>query len=347
MKLTVIICTLQRPGALARLLESLEAQSVQPDQLIVVDASADHGTQKVVQEYARRSRTKVDYYRTERGLTRQRNFGLARAEGEVIGFLDDDVVLEKDYLAEILKPFQADRTGRVGGATGYILAEQSRRSWGRRLLGELRARIHGPRCLAQHYGIRLIPREPFTGLIPVRYVSGCNMFFRREVFARERFNEWFKGYGLGEDREFGLRVARHWQVVAVGGARLRHLHELAGRCAYRKLGRMSVENPVRVLAVARQRHLYPHGFMLMLRQFLGTCITGLMLLGRGRLRAALTHVFGGLEGVVAAARFVLGPCPCPGPVRCDGKGDKHAGKRARLADQPGPDKPAGPKGRNA
>jgi len=304
MKVSIIICTLKRPQSVERLLKSIRHQSVLPDQLIIVDASDDHDTEEVVNKYSAPGQNHLEYYRSERGLTRQRNFGLSKANGDIIGFFDDDVVLEEGYLAEILKPFQNDAAGKIGGATGYIQVKNIERSRLHRFFGKFRSSLYGPRCLARHYGIKLIPQEPFTETIPIRYVSGCNMFFRRQVFDKYKFSEWFEGYGLGEDREFGLRVSRDWQIMAVGTARLWHLHELSGRPNYKKLGRMCIENPVKILPIARDNHLYSNSFMLIFRQFLGIFITSMILINRKHFADAINHIYGGFLGLIAAIRHV-------------------------------------------
>src|SRR5262249_61147187 len=56
----------------------------------------------------------------------------------------------------------------------------------------------------------------------VTSLVGCNMTYRREVFRRFRFDEWFDGYGLCEDQDFSWRVGRVWRLVQTPHARLEH-----------------------------------------------------------------------------------------------------------------------------
>ena len=65
-----------------------------------------------------------------------------------------------------------------------------------------------------------------AGLRPVTCLVGCNMSFRREVFRRYRFDEWYDGYGLGEDA--GLLVPRLPGLPArADAARARLLHRVS------------------------------------------------------------------------------------------------------------------------
>ena len=99
---SVIVCTRNRPDDLAACLASLAAQTRPPDELVVVDASDDERNARCIETWAAaRALPAARVVRTAPGLTRQRNIGVAHARGDVLTFLDDDVVLEPGYLAAI------------------------------------------------------------------------------------------------------------------------------------------------------------------------------------------------------------------------------------------------------
>jgi glycosyltransferase involved in cell wall biosynthesis len=92
---TVIIPTRNRATALRRTLESLEAQSPQPAELIIVDASEDSSTHPVcagtvpgLHSVVSRCRANVP------GAATQRNQGVRASSQSVMGFMDDDILLE-------------------------------------------------------------------------------------------------------------------------------------------------------------------------------------------------------------------------------------------------------------
>jgi glycosyltransferase involved in cell wall biosynthesis len=71
-KLSVIICSINRPKSLERLILSLNEQSFQDYELITIGYPAP--------------------------LVKCKNDGILKASGELVLFLDDDVVLDKDYI---------------------------------------------------------------------------------------------------------------------------------------------------------------------------------------------------------------------------------------------------------
>jgi len=49
------------------------------------------------------------------GLGRARNAGIAKASGEILAFTDDDCYVSPDFLKQIVKVFQDERIGYMGG----------------------------------------------------------------------------------------------------------------------------------------------------------------------------------------------------------------------------------------
>src|SRR5437870_2522442 len=121
--LSLIVCTYRRPAAVRRLLESLMAQTLPPDEILVIDGSEDTETETVARLFeSSGSPAGVSYRRVppeHRGLTRQRNYGVARAHGDSIAFLDDDTIPESAYFEEIRRCFR--RHPEAGGVGGYIV----------------------------------------------------------------------------------------------------------------------------------------------------------------------------------------------------------------------------------
>src|ERR1700722_19938406 len=102
MKLTtsVIVVTLNRPDYMRRCLDCLVSQEPPPDQIIVVDASKDDLTEKVVETYPG-----VLYLRNTNGfgrMTASRNIGVKQAIGEIIAFVDDDAFAHPAWLLTLL-----------------------------------------------------------------------------------------------------------------------------------------------------------------------------------------------------------------------------------------------------
>ena len=115
--LSIVVCTRNRPEDLRKCLTSLSALTPGRHQveLIVVDNDPSSGqTEPVVRQFA------AVRYETEPrpGVAYARNEGLRRARGDVVAYIDDDIVVPDGWVQRILAPF-AD--SRVMCVTGLVL----------------------------------------------------------------------------------------------------------------------------------------------------------------------------------------------------------------------------------
>jgi GT2 family glycosyltransferase len=125
MSVSVVICTMDRPDALARCLRALGACTPPPAQIVVVD----QGVQPAEPEGVEVVRM------TERGVSRGRNLGARAARHDLLVFTDDDCVPAPDWIGALLRGFDdgADGvTGRVLPLPGEGVAVSSRTSTERR-----------------------------------------------------------------------------------------------------------------------------------------------------------------------------------------------------------------------
>jgi GT2 family glycosyltransferase len=206
---SVVVCTRDRAGGLARCLASLAALTHPPREIIVVDnAPSSDATRRVVMRHPG-----VRYVVEPRpGLGFARNAGVRAAEGEIIAFADDDVAVEPTWLGRLVRAL--DEPG-VLAATGLVLpAELDTQA---ELAAERRRGQHAP------YEPRLFD-ETFLATsrgrgVPVWEIgTGASMAFRREAFDRVGgFDEWLEAgrSGRGGDSEL-------WYRLLAGGARIRY-----------------------------------------------------------------------------------------------------------------------------
>jgi GT2 family glycosyltransferase len=147
------------------------------------------------------------------------------SSGDILFFLDDDVVLERDFVREIKKVFDSDPSGEVGGVAGDILEARKargKRQWWQQLLRRL--------FFLSDYGSGEFRLSGFgtwpQGLDEIQYVellTGCEMAFRRKVFDELEFDERLTGYAYMEDVDFSYRVSRKYRNVYTPFARCRHI----------------------------------------------------------------------------------------------------------------------------
>lgn len=255
-----------RAEALCKLLESVKHQTLFPDEILIIDGSTNDETDIFFQN---NNFEKLKYFKVtdkDRGLTKQRNFGISKVniESEIICFLDDDTILEKEYFAEIVKTFQENnetvgvggvainenkwqlqKEGRFYNTKKYYLFEEYFYPEGLRNIvrnylglasnlepGKMPSYSHGRTC-----------GFPMTGKIyEVDLLIGMSMAFRKKVFNAIQFSKFFEGYGLYEDADYSLRALEFGKNVINTNAKLNHFHDAAGRPNQYKYGKMVVRN---------------------------------------------------------------------------------------------------------
>lgn len=261
---SLIVCTYQRAKALKSLLASVAIQTTYPDEILIIDGSKDLETHRSISSQTIKN---LKYFKVEekdRGLTRQRNFGIEKLnpQSEIVCFLDDDVVLETDYFERILQTF-CEKPNAVG-VGGYIINEvawefdrnEPREGWfgfdgyqrkeGSRF--QLRALFGlqpdvAPGFMPDFGHGRSISFLPPSGkTYPVEQLMGGVAAYRKTLFEKLGFSSYFEGYGLYEDADFSLRASKLGSLWINTKARLEHHHDPAGRPNLHKYGKMVIRN---------------------------------------------------------------------------------------------------------
>ncbi|MGC5364592.1 glycosyltransferase [Streptomyces sp. DT24] len=171
---TVVVATRERPGQLARALDSLLAQDHPDFEIVVVDnAPATTATRDLVAaEYAARGVRHV----TEPvpGLAAAHNRGVAVAAAGILAFTDDDVIADPHWLTALTTPFAADP--RIGCVTGLILP--ARLTTPAQILLESHGGFAKGFAARQYDPARPPADEPLFPFTAGRFGSGANMAFR-------------------------------------------------------------------------------------------------------------------------------------------------------------------------
>lgn len=105
MTISVGIITRNREEQLLRCLDSLNKQTVKPDEIIVVDNASIDNTKKTLLLFRNKLPIRYIY---EKGIGRAfaRNRVLKEAKGEILAFTDDDCVPAMDWVEQIIKAHQ-------------------------------------------------------------------------------------------------------------------------------------------------------------------------------------------------------------------------------------------------
>ncbi len=207
---SVIIPTKNRPLDLRHTIESVLAQTRIPDELVLVDQSAE-------KSFTTEIRIPVQYIHDPSlsGLTEARNKAMEVANGDIWLFLDDDVVLEPTFIEEILAGYCPEATGVAGIITNYERPPARHALWESAFA---RGPFHDDRQTVYWNANALRSSPP----VRVRYMGGGLMSFRANAVRNLRFDTRLTGPCPGEDIEFCSRLPKGAVLLIAPKARLVH-----------------------------------------------------------------------------------------------------------------------------
>ena len=190
---SLIICTRDRADTLHRCLDDLSLADLKDVQgeLILVDNGSTDDTLRVMERFAEGTTCPVKIVEEPApGLSRARNAGLARANGEVVVFTDDDCYLGDNYLSIACEVFDDEQFSYCGGR--ILLYDSSDAAYG----------------LQEQETFELVPAHSF---IPTGRFQGANLVVHRRVF--EAIGRFDPQLGAGtrfrcEDIDFVARASQ-------------------------------------------------------------------------------------------------------------------------------------------
>ena len=112
MTVSVILPVLNAEKELPAVLQALREQTLQPDEILVVDSSSDDRTAEI----ARKSAKVLSVKREEFDHGKTRDLALRESAGDIVVFLTQDAVpAGKDFLEQLVKPLAQDGVAVVTG----------------------------------------------------------------------------------------------------------------------------------------------------------------------------------------------------------------------------------------
>jgi glucosyl-dolichyl phosphate glucuronosyltransferase len=201
--ISVILCTYNRAKSLTRALESAASIQLPPStrcEVLVVDNDSNDRTREVIEAFCCTYPERFRYVsETRRGKSHALNTGIRESRGEILAFIDDDVIVEASWLEKLTSHLS---DGEWAGAAGRILAQGdfAPPRW---------MSTEGPHSLGP---LALFDRGPEAGAL-TEAPYGTNMAYRRAVFDDYGFFRTDLGPQLdrrlpqkSEDSEFGKRL---------------------------------------------------------------------------------------------------------------------------------------------
>jgi GT2 family glycosyltransferase len=226
--ISVIIPTYGREETLRDSIIDILNQDYPHFEVLVVDQSPTH--QPEIQAYLETiaAAKKIQWFRLDwASLPGARNYGVRRAQGEIILFIDDDVKIAPQFLAAHAKNYL--QNPEIGAVAGRVFDRGKLSDSG----GKLQIEYLPPAAMdpgIAWYHIDLVhtikPQQVLTA-------RGCNMSFRREIFTKYglHFDERFRGSAVREESDFCLRIRQTgYKIWYDPDAALIHLGEETGGC---------------------------------------------------------------------------------------------------------------------
>ena len=200
MKYSVIIPVYNVEKYIDRCLKSIISQNYDDLEIIVVDNGSTDSSGSICDTYANEYSNISVYHIENHGVGSARNFGLSKARGEFIYFVDSDDYLVGNLFAEFEDKLVPDLDLLV--FSYYNSFEQ-----------ELTERNRTKKCLPYS---GLYDKNDFIKIFTDLFLSDMlytvwNKFYRREFLLKTNIS--FEKYELGEDVRFNLNVYRNVNKV--------------------------------------------------------------------------------------------------------------------------------------
>jgi len=295
--LVFIIPTRDRPKKMKNLLDSLVCQSVVCGRVIIVDGG------KSIEDLVSAYRDlPIEYYRClPAGQIRQRNFGISKVDSSfrLVGFLDDDLVLERNALKEMIKCWNRVEADVAGIGFNIVNLVPVPLSYLLRFV--LMNSSRPGEVLSSGFGTVI-----FNVMKDVRtqWLGGGYTVWKREVLLEFPQDNIDTRWAIGEDIRFSYPIGKKYPLYVCAAARVRHEHvydQAPKRVVFRYRGRK--ESLARLVFVESHQELSKIACLWMLTS---TAILRVAYGCAAMLPEKIEYALGQMEAIVLFLKSILG-----------------------------------------
>ena len=261
--LSVIISTYKRREYVNQLLISISKQTILPDEIIIVDSS----NEDIIYNFPKGLNIRKVFSKLAQ-LTYQRNLGVKNSKCNLILHIDDDVILENNYIENILDTFNKNNEVDVVG--GYLLNEWNKTNFRNNIvvrffhyLGLYKDSLNPGTFSSSGIFIELEGLKKNLGIFKTDFISGTSFAVRSRVYEKYSHPENINKYG-GEDKVFSRMISKDFQMAINTNARLTHLFAQSGN---RDSDYTSYKNTVRFNTYIQKNFPKNHSSTLILRAY--------------------------------------------------------------------------------
>ncbi len=241
---SIAIPTINRAQAIEPLLYSILKQTVLPKEVIIVDDSKNRETEDLVKrltEAFTQKNIEIKYVRGKgHSVTEARNIGISFSTCDIHLSLDDDVVLHKDYIREILKVYSTypNALGVAGHVVNISRGVPSRTN----AINKLFSFYFIEKDKARVFPAGISYPYPLTNIINGEWLNGSNCSYRRKIFEQFKWDEKLKRYSLCDDMDISYRIQKTYpkSLFITPDAKVLHRHSMMARISNEYLTHMGI-----------------------------------------------------------------------------------------------------------
>ena len=246
MKYSVIIPIYERLEIFDLVLDSVLKQTFQPFEIIIVDNNINHlitnNLLKVISFFKKKVSFEVHYLKSPiNSGSIARNLGALKAKGELVAFLDSDVVLDKDYYEKLIKYFVNEKN--IIGIQGLdkSLIEKNNGPTQIKFFNkfiyfieqffETSALYNQNKCYVSPSLAVSHPNVNKEFEIDSQWISTCAGIFKKSLFKKYFFPKGFVTYSNNEYLMFSYQLYKNKEgrMIYTSKAKYRDLQTKSGR----------------------------------------------------------------------------------------------------------------------
>lgn len=108
-KLSIIVPVYNTSAHLKKCINSILMQNLEEVEILVINDGSTDNSKSILEEYVKENSSKMTYYEKQNaGIADTRNFGLQRANGKYVLFIDSDDYIKEGLIEELLKYIDED-----------------------------------------------------------------------------------------------------------------------------------------------------------------------------------------------------------------------------------------------
>jgi glycosyltransferase involved in cell wall biosynthesis len=247
-------------------LKSILDQTHLPDEIIVIDDGGLNDMPYRI-DFEQNKIQCILKKKSQKGLTRSRNLGVNLATGDIVIFLDDDVVLTPNYIEKIVRVYESGFDVKLGGVGGVDL--NFRKPGFLKYIEFLYNIIFliSPVSIGTHtfsgFSEQILTRRvnPINKIGRATILDGFSCSYHSDVFKEFLFAEDYPDNRCqGEDKDFSLRVSQKFNLYIQPNAQLYHYLSSIERPNKYKMGKNIILSAYRLFSRYVRKNKYEQIF---------------------------------------------------------------------------------------